>query len=290
MSAPPVRGPLGRVLLLARFELRKLAARRLTLVAFALVVLVAVLAPRAGQVVDTAAALARGRASQADPFANGWSALAGAVSTARFFIVLVVLVLASSAVAEEVSLGTLKALLVRPFRKLEVLAAKALAVWLYGAALVLAAVVAAALGAELSRGLYDVTDPFYPDLTKHTAGLMANYVLRAALATLAPVVALTGLGLLASTLSDHPGHATGLGVAGLFLLSGLAGLSDAAQPWVFVTHARLPFETVEDMAQQISGAAAGLAPARALFGAAVSLGWGAGLLGLAGLVLVRRDV
>lgn len=282
---------MSRLLGLVAFEVKKLLARRTPLVAFLAVLALALAAPLAGHVVDSASALMKGKAQAgSDAFANGWTTLAGSVTTARPFLVLVVLVLAASAVSEEAAQGTLKALFVRPVRRLEVLAAKALAIWGFGVLLLVGVVLVGALGGELSQGLYDVVDPVYVERTKHTFGSMLRWVALATLATVPPLLAVTSLGLLVSCLLDHPGHATGAAIVSLFALSAAAGLSDDAQRLLFVTHAARPFEVVNDVANQFSGVAGDLSLAKIAASALVSLGWSAALLAAAGLLLQRRDV
>lgn len=280
---------ISRTLRLTRFELRKLAARRLPLLAIVAVLLIALLAPTAGRAVDTASALMKGKVAGEDPFANGWTALAGAVATARLFIVIVLLILSGSAVAEEASQHTLKALLVRPVRRVEVLLAKALATWSWAAGLLLLSVLAGAVGAESAKGLYDITDPSF-GMLKHTFGTMLGYVALATALTAAPLLALTGLGLVCSCLSDHPGYATGGAIGALFLLSGIAGLSDAAGQLMFVSYSAMPFETVHAIASQFSGERDKLALESVVKAAGVSLAWAAGLFGLAVALLERRDI
>jgi ABC-2 type transport system permease protein len=282
---------MSRLWRLYRFEWEKLLARRLPLVAFALVVLVALIAPQVGQVVDTAASLMRsGKAGNADPFANGWTALAGAVGSTRMFLVIVVLILAGSSVAEESSYRTLQAMLVRPVRRVEILAAKALAIWSYASLLLVCAVAMAALGAELDQGLYDVVDPDYPDRLTHAFGDMWGYVYLAVGLTLLPLLALTCMGLLASTLFDHPGYATGVAIGGLFVASAAAGLSDAGESLLFVSYLRVPFEVVGDLAAQYTNVRQRLS-GEALVEALVVPGvWAAGLFGAGALALVRRDI
>lgn len=282
----------GRVLRLTRFELRKLAARRLPVLALALVVAIALLAPSVGRAVDTASSLMSGKGAQhADSWKNGWTAMASAVSTARLFVFIVVVVLAGSAVAEEASHGTLKTLFVRPVRRVELLLAKALATWGWGALLLVVAVLAAMLGAELNLGLYDVADPTF-GITKHTFGTMLGYTALATVVTLAPLAALTGLGLLASCLSDHPGHATGGAIGALFFLSGLAGV--ATHPGVrdamFVTYSAMPFEVVDALANQFAGERERLALQGVVQAVVVSLAWAVAGFGGATWLLGRRDI
>jgi len=282
-----VTSRLGRLL---RIEARKLRARRLTLAALVAVAAVALLAPWARGVLDAAAALARGEAPRADSWANGWTALCGGVRAARLLVVLVVLVLSASCVAEETSGGTLQALLARPVRRLEILAAKALAVWGYAALLLGVAVAAAAVGAELTAGLYDVVDPLHPVPSRYTFGEMADYVLLAAALTGVALGALVALGLACSVLLDHPGHATGLAVGVFLVASAAGGVEQDLGQWLFVHPLSAPFDVVANIAEQYTGFVGQLkAPAVARV-AATSTAWALALAGAAGAVLQRRDV
>lgn len=281
---------IARVWFLFRFELRKLRSRRLPLFAGLGVLLLALLAPHAAQVLETANAIAQQKSYEADRWANGWTSLCGAVSSARFFLTLAVVVLAGSSLAEETSSGTLRALCLRPLHRTEILLAKLLALWGYSGLLLLAAVGAAALGAELDRGLYDVVDPDFPDRLVRPFGDMCGLVYLAFGLTLAPLLALSSLGLLVSVLVEHPGHATGLAVAALFVLSALSGLSDELRPWVFVDYLQAPFTLVSDVAAQFTGTRARLEPEALARGVWVPLLWAAGCFGVSALVLERRDI
>lgn len=280
----------GRVLRLTLFEARKLAARRLPVLAFLLVVTIALLAPSVGHAVDTASSLMKGKVSQGDGWKNGWTAMASAVATARLFVFIVVLILAGSAVAEEAAHGTLKTLFVRPLRRVELLLAKALATWGWGALLLVVAVLAGLLGGELTQGLYDVQDPTF-HVTKHTFGSMLGYTALATVVTLAPLAALTGLGLLASCLSDHPGHATGGAIGALFLLSGVAGVSSGwLQDALFVSYSAAPFEVVDALANQFAGERDRLALPAIVKAVGVSAAWAAATFAAASWLLGRRDI
>jgi ABC-2 type transport system permease protein len=280
-----------RFFALVAFEARKLAARRLPVLAFALIVIVALAAPWAGHVVDTASALAQGKGKVENAFDNGWTALASGVGTTRLFLVIATLVLAGSTVAEEWAQGTIKALLVRPVRRIELLLAKTAVMWGFACAALVVAVVAAAVGGELTQGLYDITDPFYPDRIKHHCGDMIDYTLLATLMTMPALLAMTTLGLLCSTIFDHPGHATGAAVGALFVLSGAAGLSgDEARSFMFVTHLSGPFDTLDGLAQQFSGVIKNYRPEALAWSAGVSLVWAALLFGASALLLERRDI
>lgn len=281
---------IARLWLMFRFEWRKLLSRKLPIVAAILVLILALLAPRAGQVMDTAAAIAQGKSAKIDIFANGWTALCSAVNSARFFLVLAVIVLAGSSVAEETSQGTLRAICLRPVRRWEFLLAKLLGLWSYAAALLIAVVIAAALGAELDRGLYDVVDPSFPDRLVRAFGDMCGYVYLAVALTLPPLLALCSLGLLVSTLVEHPGHATGVAVGAFFALSAISGLADELRPWVFTNDLSSPFVLVGDIAAQYTGTKARLATGALARGVWVPLLWAGACFGIAATVLERRDV
>lgn len=281
-----------RLLRLWVFEWRKLLARRLPTGAFLAVVAIALASPAIGHVVDTAASLQqRGRVAGEDLYANGWTALCGSVQSTRLFLVLVLLVLAGSSMAEESAHGTLQALLMRPVRRLEVLLAKALAMWSYGVALFVVAVAAAALGGELTRGLYDVVDPVYTDRLVHAFGDMCTYVTVATLLTLPALAALTAMGVLVSVLFEHPGHATGVAIGWLFLLSAVSGFDQGgAGELLFVSYLNAPFDAVADLAEQVTNARAGLRPEPVLRAVFVPLVWSVVLFGITAGLFARRDV
>jgi ABC-type Na+ efflux pump permease subunit len=281
----------SRFIALLAFEARKLAARRLPLIAFALIVIVALAAPWVGHVVDTASSLAQGKGQSVDRFQNGWSALTSGVGTTRLFLVIATLVLAGSTVAEEWAQGTIKALLVRPVRRIELLLAKTIVTWCFACIALDVAVLAAGVGGELTKGLYDVTDPDFPDRIKYTFGSMLGYTALATVMTFPALLALTTLGLLCSTLFDHPGHATGAAVGALFVLAGATGLMDQVnQPCMFVTHLAGPFDTLDGLALQFADTIKHFRPAALAASAGVSFAWAAGFFAASAVLLERRDI
>src|SRR5690606_5190772 len=184
----------------------------------------------------------------------------------------------------------LKTLFTRPLRRVELLLAKALATWGWGAALLVLAVLAGLLGGELTQGLYDVQDPTF-GVTKHTFGSMLGYTALATVVTLAPLAALTGLGLLASCLSDHPGHATGGAIGALFFLSGVAGVSSGAlQDALFVSYSAAPFEVVDALANQFAGEREKLSLPGVAKAVGVSAAWAVATFTVASWLLGRRDI
>lgn len=281
---------IARLARLFLFEWRKLLARRLPLVAFVAVLLVALLAPQVGRVVNTASALMQGKGAAADPYANGWTALSGAVGTSRLFLMIVVLLLAGSSLAEETAHGTLQALFVRPVRRLEVVTAKWLALWSYAVVLLVSVVALASLSAELSQGLYDVVDPVYPSHTYQHFRTMWIYVFKATALTILPLAALTSMGLFVSAVIEHPGYATGVAIGGLFFLSTASGLSKVGTELFFVSYLSFPFEVVKDLGAAYTNTESKFGSAFVLKAVLVPLVWTAAFYVATVAAVQRRDI
>lgn len=282
-----------RLRVLLRTEARKLLARRLTWIAFLVVVLVALVGPWAGKVVDTARSLGADKGPAlggGEAYRSGWVALASAVGHARLVLLGLLLMLSASSVSEETSLGTLKALCTRPLRRSELLLSKLAVIWGYGVVLHLAMIAAAALGAELTYGLYDVpVDPLFPERIKHAFGDMCVLLYEVTALSALPLLSLCALGLLCSVLLEHSGHATGVAIGATLLCSAAAGLSDRLQGLVFTVQLASSFEAFRDIAERYSGAesALGAAIPAALL---VPVVWALVLFAIGALLLERRDV
>lgn len=279
---------IGRVARLTAFELRKLLARRLAIVAVPLVAAVAALSPWAGRVIDTAGALSRGHAAEADPFKNGWTALAGGISAALPFAVVIVLVFAGSALAEEAQLGTLKSLLVRPVRRTELLLAKALALVAFSLALIAAMSGAAVAVAQALYGFGDIVD-YSSSYRYPVSDTIPRYTAQAIALLVPSFVAVVAWALLCSASIDHTGYAVGAAIGGFLLLVVIAGLWNQAAPALFVTYVGRPISTLRDIAEVFSDAPkrfrADLVP-----GVMVPVISAALFLAAAAVRLARRDV
>ncbi|MBI3723782.1 ABC transporter permease [bacterium] len=239
---------IARVARLVAFEWRKLAARRLALLALVLVALVAVISPIAGHVVDAAQAMAGGRQGAALDTQNGWTTLASGLRTGLLFAVIVVLVFSGSSISEETQLRTLKAILIRPVKRGELLLAKWIALSLFAVLLVLVMAGSAAGVSALRFGLADVMKPGYP-VVAHTAAVMTRYTL-GGLALLVPsLVALVAFGLLFSCAIDHSGYAVGTAIGSFLLLSVAATLSRRAETVLFTHYLGLSLQQLSDIAE-----------------------------------------
>jgi ABC-2 type transport system permease protein len=239
---------IARVQRLVRFEWRKLFARRFTWIALLAVALAAAISPATGQVLAKAEQLTRGSPADVEGM-SGWAALASGLRFGTYVATFVILILAGSAVSEEVQQGTLKTLLLRPVRRTDVLLSKMVALSIFSVLLVLVMGAASGLaacrydfGSLVSQGGKDAAT-----LTRYTAGAFGL--------ALAPLFSLVAFGLLFSCAIDHPGQGTGAAIGGYFVLSAVAGLTVAAKKWFFVYYVALPFEDLFDMGGGVSAAA-----------------------------------
>lgn len=239
---------IGRVLRLVRFEWQKLFARRFTWIALAIVALAAALSPAAGQILQTAEQLTKQRGGEVEAL-SGWAALAGGMLFGTRVATFVLLILAGSTIGEEAQQGTLKTLLLRPVRRIEVLLAKKIALSLF--AVLLLVVMGAAAGLAASRyefgSLVAQGGKDAPTLARYTAGAFAL--------TIPSLLTIVAFGLLFSCAIDHPGQGTGASIGGYFVLSALAGLFTKIEPWVFARYVGLHFEKLSDMGAGVSMAA-----------------------------------
>ncbi len=239
---------IGRVLRLVAFEWRKLFARRFTWIALAIVALAAALSPAAGQILQTAEQLTKQRAGDVEQL-SGWAAFAGGMLFGTRVATFVLLILAGSAIGEEAQQGTLKTLLLRPVRRIEVLLAKMAALSLF--AVFLVCVMGAAAGGAASRyefgSLESMGGKDAPTLARYTAGALGL--------VLPSLLAVVGFGLLFSCAIDHPGQGTGAAIGGYFVLSAVAGLFNKVEPFVFARYVGLHFEHLADMGGGVSAAA-----------------------------------
>jgi len=239
---------IGRVLRLVVFEWRKLFARRFTWIALALVPLGAAVAPLAGQVAETAEHLQSRGTGEVEAL-TGWAALAGGLQFGLRIATFVLLVLAGSALGEEAQQGTLKTLLLRPVRRVEVLLAKKVALSLF--ALLLLAVMAVAAGAVAAR--YEFGSLVLAG--GKDAATLAVYVAASFALTVPGLLAVVGLGLLFSSAIDHPGQGTGSAIGAYIGLAALAELSKKSGPWLFTRYVGLHFSELHDMGTGVGAAA-----------------------------------
>ncbi len=225
------------------------------------------------------------------PVRNGFRALAEGLGPGLLVAGLVALLLGSQALASDAAEGSLRATLLRPVGRGDLVAGKAAALAGAGVALALAAVAGAASVGGLGAGFGDVVLTYEGSAVgppKHTAALMfARATLLVALSPL-PVVAAGELGLAVSAFFDHPGSAAS---AALFIAVPVALVSWLAVPgasYLFVNPPARVLDAFRSLASASATAdwrtapllAATLVPGATLLAAVLA----------AGAVLRRRDV
>lgn len=210
--------------------------------------LAAALSPAVGQVLVHAEQLTRQGAADGEGL-SGWAALAGGLRFGTYVATFVLLILAGSSIGEEAQQGTLKTLLLRPVKRIEVLLAKKIALSLFAGLLVLVMGVAAGIAASRYEfgSLVQQGGKDAPTLARYTAGAFALAV--------PPLLALVSFGLLFSSAIDHPGHGTGAAIGGYFVLAAVAGLSARLEKVLFVRYVALSFDKLYDMGGGVSAAA-----------------------------------
>jgi ABC-type transport system involved in multi-copper enzyme maturation permease subunit len=249
---------IARVATLVRFELEKLWGRRVVLVpvkhlsgrgAAARALLappllgivclglaaVALLSGYGDFLLDRAREIA-GQASDEAPFKNAWSAAAGAARVASRLGLIALVMLASMSLSEEAQYGTLKSILTRPYKRRELVLAKAIALSLLVLALVS---LLAAAGFSTGAALYDfgdVCDHDYKEYVVLTSAEMGLAAVKAFAGLLPPMLALIGFSLLISSLIEQPGYAVGVAMGGLLSLQLLGSLSAGIAPFLFTSY------------------------------------------------------
>lgn len=299
---------IGRTLTLLRFEISKLLGRRTLLVPEALysrrgrlaqgflappfVVLVffvvaftTLLSGYGSYILERAVALTSG--SGPDVFRNAWTTLANASGKGLLLALVFLLVLAGTAMAEEAQLGTLKAILLRPFRRAELVISKTLALFIFILALVLVLAAAGALTGSLFYDYGDVVDPEYQTVQRSSAEMLGNS-LKAFALIIPPMFALLTFALFISTVIEQPGYSVGVAMGGALMMSVAGSLSKTIAPFIFVTHLTAPLDILKDQSLDFAGST--FQPAEMALAVAVSLVSGLAFAGLAMWRLAARDI
>jgi ABC-2 type transport system permease protein len=236
-----------RVLRLTLFEWRKLFARRFTWLSLALVFVAAVIAPATAQILETAERSTRQGIGEVGA-QSGWAALAGGLQYGMRAATFVLLILAGSAIGEEAQQGTLKTLLLRPVRRVELLLAKKLALSLFATLLL----VVAGAAALLATARYEFGS--LEQAGGKNAETLKLYTELAFLLALPSLMAIVSFGLLFSCAIDHPGQGTGVAIGVYLALTTTAELFGRFGKWTFSQYVGLHFEKLRDMGGGVSSA------------------------------------
>lgn len=271
----------GRVLALVACEMRKARGRAFGWVAAGLTAALALGAAAAygmGAAVDRLAGEGGG-----EPL-SGFGCLARAASAGLLAAATAAVVASARSLAEESERGTLRALLVAPVRRLEVLAAKSLHAVLGAAALAALAFLAATAGGAF----YGYQDLPLGRLDRLTVGDMAGEAAAAAGLVAWALAALALVALSVGGLVRNAAVSVGLCLGGLAALVLAGTLVDAVAPWSLAACVADPLEVLR---LNVSGYFERTLDRRlVLRGLVVPALWAVPALAVAALGLARRDV
>lgn len=205
----------GRLLRLVRAELRRLRGQRMFLGSLLLVGIAAGLGSLAPFALDSA---------QSRP--NVFLAFAWGLRCGSLFAALAMLTAGANSLSAEFHGGMVRALLIRPVRRSEFVAAKAMGLLVLAAITMLFLVVVAGSVSLATCGWGPVTDPEVPGIVVFDTETMVRTTATALAMSLPALCVLTLVGLCVSSLVDHPGHATGIAIGLHFVLRAAAGMND----------------------------------------------------------------
>lgn len=260
---------IARVLHLVGFELRKLWGRRFLMVPqsfytrrgklarsvlappFIFIVLLVLIGTTfsselAAKVFESVQRL-QGSGDEGARFKTAWSVMASSAIYGEYLGLVFLLVLAGMSVSEETQLGTLKAVLFRPYRRFEFIASKAVALSIF---VVLVVVVLWAAGFTTAAYFYDfsdIVDPDYEDYVKVESSEMVAASIKGFLLLIPPLLALVAFAVLVSTVVDQTGFSVGAAIGGAIVLYLLADLSRPLKAYLFIGYVKSSLETLKDM-------------------------------------------
>jgi ABC-type transport system involved in multi-copper enzyme maturation permease subunit len=225
-------------------------------------------------VFDQAKKLTTGQES--DPFKNAWSTMARSASNAKFLAIIVLLIMSGTSLAEEAQYGTMKALLVRPYRRWETIIAKALTLSLFVMAIVGVLGLAGIVTGSMNYPFSHVVDPNYKDYVNTTASNMWIHTGVAFLMLIPPLFAMVAYGMFLSITIEQPGYAVGVAIGGILVIAAIGFVYEDAAQYSLVHWSFVPLQALQDIGASFSGADADLS--------LVSLGKSTAVCGVTGVV------
>lgn len=262
-----------RLLRLTRFELSKLWGRRTVLVPDAfynrqspalktllappfilIVLLVLALTPVVsayGQsILETAQELT---GKNKDRFKNAWSTLANSSSRGLLLSYVFFIVIAGTSMAEEAQYGTLKSVLIRPYKRSEFILAKALSLSLFVLLVVLILALSGFVAGTVIGQYGDITDPDYQSYVVSSAAEMSKASVQAYLLLIPPLFATIAYALFMSTIIEQPGYAVGVAIGASLILFALGSIDQRLGSLIFVNQLTMPLGRLEDLGLGYSG-------------------------------------
>jgi hypothetical protein len=272
----PARNVFGRLRAALSFELKKGAAAKL---------------PRFGLLAVAIATVFSGmvEASAAEP-RTSHALLAEIASTTVPLSAFFVLIMGCLAVNDEIGSRAMRAVLLRPVGRSEIMIAKIAVLLATAAALGAVAWIGpwAWVRAHGGFGAVAIAIEGFEPMEKFAAPTIASYARMLALATALPLLCTALFGLLVSLVVEAPGTAVAVGVFAFFALRTLGGTHEWAAEWLFPPHLDRPVEWLREVAAGIETnvkVIADLGPRSPQF--TFPLVW-AGTLGAASLAIFSR--
>ncbi len=164
------------------------------------------------------------------------------------------LIFGSLIIAGEMTMGTVKMTLIRPYHRSEWILAKALTLII----LVLATMVLVELSGLFvvwqAYGFTDVADPVIKNYVHLEKAVMLRYLVYSFVLVILPLISIALLGLFISTLLEHVGSAVALAILLYLALDYLVlGLFDNLAPYCFTYYLDWYLVTCQDLSQGILG-------------------------------------
>jgi ABC-2 type transport system permease protein len=183
---------------------------------------------------------------------NGFYCLASAVKNGLGIASIFLLVFAGSLLAKESELGTLKSVLTRPVRRIEVLLGKLVTLALLTLVVLIVLQLAGLAVGGLFFGYGPIRDVQHEEYIYYSLAEMERDVLKASLLAFPPLFALSTLGLLLSSLTDESFVAVGTS-AGIYLFfEVLTWLFEGLRPYFCNYYIKFPFDVVLGHAQGLT--------------------------------------
>ncbi len=185
---------------------------------------------------------------------TGFTILGSALLNGFKIGAIALLIFGSLMVASEMTTGTIKTTLIRPYRRSEWWLAKALVMLLLVLFIILLVVIPALVISWQAYGFTDVTDPVIKDYVHLEKVVMLRYFLYSCILVILPLIAIALMGLFISTLIEQVGSAVALAIL-LYLALEYLVLSffDTLAPFCFTSYLDWYLITWRDLSQGILG-------------------------------------
>lgn len=188
----------SRTWTLIKMEFYKLFKQKIFYISFAVVIIVVLLS------------VYLERSSK--PAVNGFKPLmSGCINGFRLSAFLI-LIISSLLYASETTLGTIKTILVAPFRRTELILAKTLTVVILAVLFVLVVEAISYLSVLALYKFSNITDPTFPEIIHLPKSEMFLYILYSFVHIVLPMIAIGLLGLFVSTLVENSGIAVAISI------------------------------------------------------------------------------